>query len=167
MDDPNETFVVVDKNDKILGYRSRYQCHHDRSIIHRVAGVILFNNKGKILLQKRSLTKDTDPGLYTISTCGHVSRGETYKQAAKRELFEELGISTEIKRFKKFIITVPIETEMEVLFIGKCNGPFKINKDEVTEVDFFSFNQIKDMYPQLTAFAIENFKQMNIISNNS
>lgn len=163
MDNQNEMFVVVDEHDKILGYRTRYECHHDKNLIHRVAGVIIFNDKDEILLQKRSLTKDTDPGSYTISTCGHVARGETYKQAAKRELLEEIGIYTELKRTKKFLVKVEVETEMEVLFIGKHNGPFKINRDEVVDVNFFSYGQIKNMLPKLASFAVENFKQMNIV----
>ena len=48
-----------------------------------------------LLLQKRSLFKDSNPGCYDISSAGHVSAGDTYLPAALRELGEELGIRAE------------------------------------------------------------------------
>ena len=48
-----------------------------------------------LLLQKRSLSKDSNPGCYDISSAGHVSAGDTYLPAALRELGEELGIRAE------------------------------------------------------------------------
>jgi isopentenyl-diphosphate delta-isomerase type 1 len=163
MDNQNEIFVIVNEQDKILGYRPRYQCHHDKNLIHRSVGVIIFNDRGEILLQKRSMTKDTDPGLYTISVSGHVEKGETYKQAAKRELLEEIGIHTKLKFAKRFIVKMKTETEMEALYTAEHNGPFKINRNEIDEVRFFSLEQIKNMVSQFATFTIENFKQMSII----
>ena len=81
-DDQKELFVVVDKNDRILGHRTRYDCHHDKSLIHRGIEIVIFNSKGEILLQKRSKKKDLYPGLYTVSTGGHVTKGESYRQSA-------------------------------------------------------------------------------------
>src|SRR3989344_7169383 len=101
-DNQNELFIVVDKKDRIIGYRTRYDCHHDKRLIHRAAGIVIFNKQGQILLQKRSKFKDLNPGMYTISASGHVSKGDTYKKAALRELQEELGIQIPLKRVKKF-----------------------------------------------------------------
>jgi isopentenyl-diphosphate delta-isomerase type 1 len=143
MDRQDELFVVVNEHDKILGYWTRYDCHHDKNLIHRDTGIIIFNKKGQILFQKRSSTKDTDPGLYSISVSGSVSKGETYRQAVERELFEELGIRTKLKFSKKFLVKTENEMEMNTIFIGKHNGPFKINKNELDEVRFFLTTQIK------------------------
>ena len=57
-----------------------------------IAGVFLFNTKGNIILQKVALSKKTDPGKWSYSAAGHVDAGETYEQAALRELSEEMGI---------------------------------------------------------------------------
>ena len=59
-----------------------------------IAGIFLFNSKGNIILQKVALTKKTDPGKWSYSAAGHVDAGETYEQAALRELNEEMGIKT-------------------------------------------------------------------------
>ena len=45
-----------------------------------------------ILLQKRSMEKDSFPGLYDTSSAGHIPAGEEPLPSALRELKEELGI---------------------------------------------------------------------------
>lgn len=162
-DDQKELFVVVDEHDKILGHRSRYDCHHDKKLIHRAVGVVILNDKGEVLLQMRSRTKDTDPGKYAISASGHVSKGETNYQTAQRELFEEIGIHTKLTFKKKYLMRMENETEMEILFVGYHNGPFKIDKDEVDNVRFFKRNEITNILDQISSVAIESLKQINIL----
>ncbi len=163
MDKQDELFTVVDKNDKIIGYYSRYECHHNKKLIHRAIGIVIFNDQGQILLQKRSRNKDTNPGFYTLSTSGHVDKGETYMQAAKRELFEELGIHTPLTKKKKFIVETDIETEMDCLFSTKHNGPFYPNKEEVDEVKFVNIDKLKDMKSKLTPFAAASLQKLGLL----
>ncbi|MBM7604068.1 8-oxo-dGTP pyrophosphatase MutT (NUDIX family) [Metabacillus crassostreae] len=61
-------------------------------IIHPGVAVIIFDEDGRVLLQKR-----TDVGLWGIPS-GHVEPGETVEQAAKREVFEETGYDISIER---------------------------------------------------------------------
>ncbi len=164
-DNQNELFVVVDKSDKIIGYRTRFECHHNKELIHRAAGVVILNNQGQILLQKRSKNKDTHPGLYTISASGHVNKGETYMQAAKRELKEELGvtITSPLRRKIKFLMKLESESEIDCLFLTKHEGPFFPNKEEIDELKFVTPDRIKQMLSLLTPFAVTNFKQLGIL----
>jgi len=163
MDEQNELFIVVDKNDKIIGYHTRYECHHNKQLIHRAIGVVVFNDKGQTLLQKRSKNKDTYPGFYTISTSGHVDKGETYKQAAQRELFEELGIHSSLTRRKKFITEMEVETEMDCVFTTLFNGPFYPNKDEIDKIKFVTKEQLKKMQKKLTPFATTSVKELGLL----
>lgn len=163
MDEQNEIFIVVDRNDKIVGYHTRYECHHNKQLIHRAIGVVVFNDRDQILLQKRSKSKDTYPGFYTISASGHVAKGETYLKTAQRELFEELGIHSPLKRKKKFITEMEVETEMDCLFTTNYNGPFYPNKQEIDEVIFVTNIQLKKMQSKLTPFAIASLKQLSLL----
>lgn len=163
MDKQDELFVVVDKNDKIIGYRTRFDCHHNKQLIHRTVGVVIFNDQGQPLLQKRSKNKDLYPGLYTISASGHVNKGETYLQAAKRELMEELGITATLKKRAKSLVELEQETEMGCLFSTTYNGPFYPEKDDIDEVKFVSPAELTRMQSQLTPFAITNFKQLGLL----
>lgn len=131
-DDQTELFIVVDQQDKIKEYRTRRECHQDRNLIHRAIDVVLFNTKGEIAFQKRSITKDTSPGFYSVSASGHVSKGESYLQAALREMEEEIGIKNiELEYVTTQLDESPKEKEMFTLFKGVYDGNFKVNKEEV------------------------------------
>ena len=162
-DNQEELFTVVDKDDHILEYRTRYDCHHDISLTHRVTDIAIFNNKDELLLQKRSMQKDLFPGYYTLSAAGHVSKGEEYEEAAKRELEEELGVkNVPLQMVGKVIVETDFETEMVAVFIGKHNVPFQFAKDEIDIVNFFSQEEIKKI-KNLTPVAKACLKILKIL----
>lgn len=66
---------------------------HEKGLPHRIVYIICRNEKGLILLQKRSPNMLTYPNLWDVSAAGHVDEGEAYEVAAERELREELGVS--------------------------------------------------------------------------
>lgn len=160
-DDQMELFIVVDRDDNILGYKTRYECHHDKSLIHRTVGVLIFNSKGQVLLQKRSMTKDMDGGLWGISTAGHVTKGQTYEDAAHRELREELGIDTTITPVAKFLSETADETEMAMLYKGRLEGPFVFNRDETSEVKFFDVGAIRPL--QLSGGSVQSLQKAGVL----
>lgn len=142
-DNQQEPFIVVDRHDRIVGYRTRYECHHNKNLIHRGANLVIFDGCGRTLLQKRSMTKDTEPGSWQHAVGGHVSKGESYKQAMQREMKEELGLTVQVRLYKKFLFAYAHETEMEAVFIGESTGPFYPNHQEVDEVRFVSKDELQ------------------------
>lgn len=88
-----EVLDVVDADDIVIGTATRgeiHRCGHR----HRAVHVLVYDSAGKIYLQRRSWTKDCSPGLWDTSAAGHVDHGETYADAARRELAEELGVES-------------------------------------------------------------------------
>lgn len=162
-DDKNELFSVVDKNDKIIGFKTRGECHSNNKIIHRGSGVVIFNKKGEILLQKRSQTKDTYPGYFTTSAAGHVAKGESYSKTAKREMQEEIGVKPRIKFITKFTWHDNRESEIDALFTAIHSGPFKVYKTEVEYVQFVTKDQLKKMRTELTPFATKCFQELKLL----
>ena len=76
---------------------SRQDAHRD-GILHRTAHVWVIRKSAKgydVLLQKRSMVKDSYPGLYDTSSAGHIPAGDEPLTSAIRELKEELGIEAE------------------------------------------------------------------------
>lgn len=144
-DDQEELFIVVDENDVVIGYRTRFDCHHDNRLIHRTVGVAVFDSLGRILLQKRSQTKDMDAGAWGMSSAGHVLKGETYEDAALRELKEELGIEITLIGGIRFITRDEHETEMAMLYRTKYDGPFYPDVVETDGVRFFTKDEIRGM----------------------
>ncbi|MBI3576520.1 NUDIX domain-containing protein [Candidatus Gottesmanbacteria bacterium] len=166
-DDLNELFIVVDKKDNIIGFRTRYECHHNKSLIHRAVGVVVFDNKGRILLQKRSLTKDLQPGYWGISAAGHVSKGETYEQAVKRELMEELGVDVLVEHVNTRSFEDERESEMHALYRVLYEGPFRTSPEEIDHVEFFGKEElaekIKSGHVKLSAWAIATLQHISFL----
>ena len=91
MGSDQELICQVDENDHIVGPCLRGEAHK-LGLRHRSVHILVFNSEGELYLQKRSSTKDVNPGLWDTSAAGHVDFGESYEESARRELVEELGI---------------------------------------------------------------------------
>ncbi|MCA9372170.1 NUDIX domain-containing protein [Candidatus Woesebacteria bacterium] len=150
-DNQDELFVVVDEQNNIVGYKTRSECHNDPSLLHRSVHVAVVNSEGKILLQKRSMTKDLSPGWYCISVGGHVEKGEDDLTTAVRELEEELGIKDVQPRFvTSFLSFNEPDSERVALFTVTHDGPFYCNKEEIEEVRLFDKQEIEKVKETIT-----------------
>ncbi len=106
----SEQLDVVDEFDRFLTTLDRATIHRKR-LIHRAVHVFLMNPTGEIYLQKRAMTKSEHPGCWDSSASGHVASGESYPDAAFRELEEELNLKMDLE----FVCKVPAcdETDRE------------------------------------------------------
>jgi isopentenyl-diphosphate delta-isomerase len=91
-----EHVVLVDESNAKLGLEDKYRVHTGETPLHRGFSLFMFNRKGELLLQQRSDSKITWPGIWSNSVCGHPADGETVQQAAKRRAQFELGIELEL-----------------------------------------------------------------------
>jgi len=128
---PDEWFDVVDENDAVVGRELR-SFVHAKNLLHRAVHVLVFNSKGEIFLQKRSMKKDQCPGMWGSSAAGHLDSGEGYDHAARREFREELGIEAPpLERVAK--IAPGPETGYEHVRVYTCraDGPFDLCEEEI------------------------------------
>lgn len=105
----NDFCIVVDQNDKVVGAKSKLDCHMmeniNKGLLHRAFSVLLFNDKKEFLLTQRAEEKITFPGYFTNACCSHPAPVEEemdcsndmigIKRAAQRRLEFELGINKE------------------------------------------------------------------------
>ncbi|OYT46293.1 NUDIX domain-containing protein [Candidatus Bathyarchaeota archaeon] len=139
-----EYFYVVDEDDRVVGKATREECHSSKRLIHRSVYVFLLDSEGRLFLQKRSAKKDLYPGYYTGSATGHVEYGETYEEAARRELKEELGIDgVPLKMICKFKCFSEIEREISALYVCRYDGQVRLDREEIEEGAFFSIEDVK------------------------
>jgi isopentenyldiphosphate isomerase/phosphoglycolate phosphatase-like HAD superfamily hydrolase len=143
-DDMDEYFDVVDENDKAVGKEKR-GIVHSKGLWHRGVCIIVANTKGEILLQKRSMTKDLYKGYWAEGSSGHVNSGDTYEETARRELKEEIGVSAKLEYLFNFKKYTGNDNEFIRVFFCRHDGPFKVNKDEVDFVKFFTMDEIRKM----------------------
>lgn len=127
-----EIFDVVDESDRVVGQLPRAEVHR-RGLLHRAVHVFVFNAAGQVFLQKRSMAKDRQPGLWDTSSSGHVDSGEDYDTCARRELQEELGVELATTPTRLFKLPASAETDSEHVWVYRCqwDGPIKINLDEI------------------------------------
>lgn len=139
-----ELFDVVDETDTVIGSLPRDEVHA-KDLRHRAVHVMIFNTAGEILLQKRSIWKDRNPGLWDSATAGHVDAGETYEQAARRELTEEIGVEVDALTPVCKLGCGP-ETGWEFLQIYRARheGPLRFAPLEVEGALYFPVAQVRD-----------------------
>ena len=130
-----EIFDVVDERDRVIGLVSRAQTHRD-GLLHRAVHVFASNADGFFFLQRRSLDKESAPGLWSSSCSGHVDSGETYKQAALRELVEEIGLTLGPAELCLRLSISPCRaTEKEFVRLYSCKAPSTLRPDPVEVID--------------------------------
>ncbi|MFJ8133323.1 NUDIX domain-containing protein [Streptomyces hydrogenans] len=87
----DELVERVDCQDRVLGVVTRRQAIRE-GWLHRIASTVCRDKHGRILVHRRSEQLSRFPGLYEVMVGGAVGVGESYEQAAGRELAEELRI---------------------------------------------------------------------------
>jgi mutator protein MutT len=105
--------------------------------------VLVFNSREELILQKRSMNKDVAAGKWDTSVGGHVNAGETPGQAVRREMEEELGITTcEPEFLYSYIHSNPYETELVHTYLCVHDGEINFQQDEIDEVRPWSIKEI-------------------------
>ncbi|MEI7579269.1 MAG: NUDIX domain-containing protein [bacterium] len=99
-DSQEEQLTEVDQDNNVISPILRGIAHHSSDKYYRTIFIIVKNQAGKILIQKRSASKDLYPNYWDLSVGGHVNFGVSYPETAIRELQEELGITTSPEKLK-------------------------------------------------------------------
>jgi isopentenyl-diphosphate delta-isomerase len=142
-----EWVILVDENDNEIGIAEKMKAHQNGGLLHRAFSVFITNSAGDVLLQQRSATKYHSPLLWTNTCCSHPKPGELTIDAAKRRLFEEMGLKTELNFLFSFIYKVDFdnnlsEYELDHVFWGICDQVPKLNFEEVNDYKYLSIEEI-------------------------
>ena len=140
-----EIFDVVNERDEIIGRETRREVHRT-GLKHRAVHVFVFNQRGEVFLQKRSMSKDSSPGLWDSSASGHLDCGEQYDDCAIRELREEIGLIVNARPQRLFKVAACTQTAQEFIWLYQCEseGPFTLHPDEIELGDWFASQQVSN-----------------------
>jgi len=139
----DELLDVVDQNDRVIGIETRGEIHA-QFLMHRSVHILVFNSRGELFIQKRSMSKDNAPGLWDSSAAGHVNSGEDYHDCAIRELGEELGIKINTLLEQLFRMPASSITGMEHCIVYQCihDGPVELQAEEIDEGSWISVSEM-------------------------
>ena len=140
--------VLVDYTDNETGECEKLEAHK-KALLHRAFSVVLFNNRGEMLVQRRANGKYHSGGLLTNSCCSHPEPNKSLIECAKERLVEELGVNvselTEIGSFvyyNKFDNGL-VEYELDHVIIGNYDGEVVLNKEEASEYFWKSLSEVE------------------------
>lgn len=141
-----EQVILVDEQDIAVGTMEKMEAHQ-KALLHRAFSVFIFNSRGELLLQQRSINKYHSGGLWTNTCCSHPRPGEDTLQAATRRLKEEMGFDTPLEKAFDFIYKTAFvnglsEHEFDHVFVGNYDGLVLPNSQEVESFVFQSFSQV-------------------------
>ncbi|HUV47144.1 MAG TPA: isopentenyl-diphosphate Delta-isomerase [Candidatus Bathyarchaeia archaeon] len=147
--------ISVDQNDRFLGFEDKIKVHQGKGILHRAFSVLVVNNKGEILLQKRSKYKLLWPLFWSNTCCSHpvfsrhpeLVSGSIISQAKKR-LREEMGFTVSLKplfrfQYKASYKNIGSENELVTVLLGKYDGQdIRPDTKEVVEFKWVKYDDL-------------------------
>ncbi|KAI3750791.1 hypothetical protein L2E82_21617 [Cichorium intybus] len=155
-----ERFDVLTKTGLKTGISKPRSAVHRDGDYHRAVHVWIFSESTQeLLLQKRTDHKDSWPGLWDISSAGHVSAGDTSLITARRELLEELGVNLPNDAFELLFVFLQecvtnggkfIDNEFDDVYLVTTTAPipleaFTLQESEVSAVKYISIEEYKSL----------------------
>ena len=152
----SETMDVVDENNRVISQAPQEEIYA-KKLNHRIVHIFVIHpSKKEVYFQKRSEQKSFLPGYYCTSAGGHVQAGESYPNAAKRELQEELGLTTPLTEAGTMIFVSDQHKRFIYLFVTYAQDGFRFTDGEVAGGEFIPIDDAyamvmkdKKIHPQL------------------
>ena len=143
-----EVFEVTDEQGRAVGCAPRSACHRNPTLVHRVSHVIVTDGRGRVYLQKRTLTKDIQPGKWDTSVGGHLDRGESHEAGAAREMREELGLAGPLRFLYRYLWRTDRETELVETFAHQAAADPRPLPGEIDEGRWFTLAEAAALVAQ-------------------
>ena len=132
----SDPLILVDEADREVGHLSKASCHLGQGVLHRAFSLLVFNDRGELLLQQRAASKRLWPLHWSNSCCSHPRQAEPMESAIHRRLYEELGLSCPLQFLFKFqyhaqFDATGAEHELCSVFIGRSSHEPRVNAAEI------------------------------------
>ena len=148
----NNKVILVDEKDHPIGEMDKLEVHQ-KGLLHRAFSVFIFNDEGKLILQRRANEKYHSANLWSNTCCSHPNPGDNTLDAAKRRQKEEMGIETELEKKFDFIYKVHFENnltenEYDHVYTGRYNLQPTINLNEASDYRWVNIDDLKNEIKQ-------------------
>ncbi|MFI1971182.1 isopentenyl-diphosphate delta-isomerase [Streptomyces cinnamoneus] len=153
-DDAAEPIMLelVDENGRTIGTAEKVAAHLAPGRLHRAFSVFLFDDRGRLLLQRRALGKYHSPGVWSNTCCGHPYPDEPPFVAAARRTGEELGLAPALMREAGTVrynhpdpASGLVEQEYNHLFVGTVRAEPRPDPEEIVETAFVTPAELEEL----------------------
>ncbi|MBT2386796.1 isopentenyl-diphosphate Delta-isomerase [Streptomyces sp. ISL-11] len=148
---------LVDEAGRTIGTAEKLSAHIAPGTLHRAFSVFLFDDSGRLLLQRRALGKYHSPGVWSNTCCGHPYPGEPPFVAAARRTGEELGVAPTLMREAGTVrynhpdpASGLVEQEYNHLFVGTVGTQLRPDPEEIEETAFVTpaeLDALREKFP--------------------
>ena len=146
----SDLILLVDENGHPSGEEDKEKCHAGDGILHGAFLVMVFNEKCKLMLARRSARKRLWPHYWDGSLASHYRRNEERETAARQRIFEEIGVRADHLdylfdfRYQAAYRDIGSENEICDVFAvdGVPNGSVALNPVEISEFRFLGLEEI-------------------------
>ncbi|MEO8575948.1 MAG: isopentenyl-diphosphate Delta-isomerase [Gemmatimonadales bacterium] len=172
MIDEQERVILVSDLDEIIGEAGKLDVHRTGQL-HRAFSVLVLDDRGRVLLQRRADSKYHSPGLWSNTCCGHPRPGERTVDAAERRLREEMGFSCKLAALTSFVYRANlagdlIEHELDHVFVGTTSETPQPDETEIGSwrwLDRAELHQWMQQQPEdFTAWFPTVFDALNLLT---
>lgn len=144
-----EQLVLVDEDDRPTDIAGKADCHLGEGRLHRAFSLLVFDERGRLLLQQRASRKLLWPGFWSNSCCSHPRPGETPEIAARRRARQELGIDVQprfLYRFRYYARYLDLGAEHELcsVLVARTRDRIQIDPAEVADWRFLTPAEVSE-----------------------
>lgn len=148
MPNDQDMLVLVDENDVETGTADKMQAHRDGAL-HRAISVLVFDSRGRFLLQKRNHAKYHSQGQWTNACCSHPRPGEIPFEAARRRLREEMGFDCPLRFAFRVLYKADVgsgltEHELVHVFAGVYGGTVAPDPQEADGYEWLDMDALEE-----------------------
>ncbi len=147
---PEEQVVLLDDAGNTIGSAVKAAVHHTDTPLHLGFSCYLFDESGRVLLTRRALHKQTWPGVWTNSFCGHPAPGEAIVDAVHRRGYQELGVAIRDVhcvlpefRYRARAADGTVENEICPVFCALVDGALTPEPREVMDMVWVDWSEVR------------------------
>lgn len=146
-----ELVVLLDDSGHPIGTAPKRSVHGRHTPLHLAFSVYIFDPAGRFLLTRRALSKQTWPGVWTNSCCGHPGPGEPVEDAVRRRTREELGMTLENLRlvlpdfrYRAVMDDGTVEHELCPVYVAVCDPAAVVaDPNEVDALEWVNWTRFR------------------------
>jgi isopentenyldiphosphate isomerase len=142
-----ELLDIVDDQDRVLSRAPRSRVLRDYHI-HRAVMFFVFDDEQRVFVNQRSETKEIYPSFWSIAFGGHVLAGESYDNAVRREIKEEVGLEAPAHLITSFQKRTADERENVKVYAVTADQEPVLYPDEIAQGRFMTLAEINEMIPR-------------------